>query len=126
MIDWDVPFKTVRSGGFENGDVAWFNEGRLNAAYNCVDRWAHKYPDRVAIIYEADEPGQHQEITYSQLLVQVSQAANMLKALGVKKGDTVIVLPPHDPRGRRGAARLCSYRCRPLGRLCWFLGGLAA
>ncbi|SPO23902.1 probable acetyl-CoA synthetase [Ustilago trichophora] len=97
LIDWDVPFKTVRSGGFENGDVAWFNEGRLNAAYNCVDRWAHKYPDRVAIIYEADEPGQHQEITYSQLLVQVSQAANMLKSLGVKKGDTVIVYLPMIP-----------------------------
>lgn len=46
-IDWDVPFKTTRHGGFEKGDVAWFPEGQLNAAYNCVDRWAYKNPDKV-------------------------------------------------------------------------------
>ncbi|KAN0059739.1 acetyl-coenzyme A synthetase 2 [Thecaphora frezii] len=97
IIDWDVPFKTVRSGGFVNGDVAWFTEGQLNATYNCVDRWAAKYPDRVAIIYEADEPDQHQEITYSELQRRVSQAANMLKSLGVKKGNTVIVYLPMIP-----------------------------
>ncbi|EPQ29685.1 uncharacterized protein PFL1_02905 [Pseudozyma flocculosa PF-1] len=97
VIDWDVPFKTVRSGGFVDGDVAWFTEGQLNATYNCVDRWATKFPDRVAIIYEADEPDQHQEITYSELQRRVSQAANMLKKLGVKKGDTVIVYLPMIP-----------------------------
>lgn len=47
MISWDVPFRTVRAGGFINGDVAWFPEGQLNASYNCVDRWAFKNPDKV-------------------------------------------------------------------------------
>lgn len=46
-ITWDVPFRTVRNGGFESGNVAWFPEGQLNASYNCVDRWAFKNPDKV-------------------------------------------------------------------------------
>ena len=46
---WDRPFHTVRSGGFETGDIVWFPEGGLNAAYNCVDRWALKYPNKVYI-----------------------------------------------------------------------------
>ena len=44
---WDRPFKTVRSGSFETGDVVWFPEGGLNASYNCVDRWAYTQPDKV-------------------------------------------------------------------------------
>ena len=48
-LHWDRPFKTVRSGSFENGDVVWFPEGGLNASYNCVDRWAHTQPDKVRI-----------------------------------------------------------------------------
>ncbi len=44
---WDRPFQTVRAGGFEAGDIAWFPEGALNASYNCVDRWAYKHPNKV-------------------------------------------------------------------------------
>ena len=54
-------------------------------------------PQQTAIIYEADEPGQHREITYGQLLNDVSQLANALKNMGVKKGDTVIVYLPMVP-----------------------------
>ena len=46
-LHWDRPFHTVRSGSFENGDIAWFPEGMINASYNCVDRWAFKNPDKV-------------------------------------------------------------------------------
>lgn len=46
-LHWDRPFQTVRAGGFETGDTLWFPEGGLNASYNCVDRWALKYPNRV-------------------------------------------------------------------------------
>ncbi|CAG8849432.1 7543_t:CDS:2, partial [Racocetra persica] len=65
---------------FEHGDVAWFREGRLNASYNCVDRHALKNPDKVAIIYEADEPGHDRKITYGELLRDVCRFANVLKA----------------------------------------------
>ncbi|KAJ7264081.1 acetate--CoA ligase [Mycena haematopus] len=95
LLYWDRPFKTVRSGGFETGDIAWFPEGGLNAAYNCVDRWAFTDPDRVAIIYEADEPGTGSFITYGQLLREVCSLANVLRnTFGVKKGDTVSIYLP--------------------------------
>jgi acetyl-CoA synthetase len=50
LLSWDRDFETVRSGGFEHGDVAWFLEGRLNASYNCVDRHAAKNPGKVSEI----------------------------------------------------------------------------
>jgi len=46
---WDRPFKTVRAGSFETGDIVWFPEGALNASYNCVDRWVYTHPDKVGI-----------------------------------------------------------------------------
>ncbi|KAI0801962.1 acetyl-coenzyme a synthetase [Irpex lacteus] len=93
-LHWDRPFHTVRSGSFENGDIAWFPEGYINASYNCVDRWAFQTPDKTAIIYEADEPGESAEISYSQLLRETSRVANVLKSYGVKKGDTVTIYLP--------------------------------
>lgn len=93
-LTWDRPFKTVRTGGFEYGDIAWFPEGGLNASYNCVDRWAHKHPDKTAIIYEADEPNTGKLISYSQLLREVCSLANVLKSLGVSKGSTVSIYLP--------------------------------
>ncbi|KAJ7716034.1 acetate--CoA ligase [Mycena olivaceomarginata] len=91
----DRPFKTVRSGGFATGDIAWFPEGGLNAAYNCVDRWAFTDPHRVAIIYEADEPGAGTSITYGELLHEVCSLANVLRStFGVKRGDTVTIYLP--------------------------------
>jgi len=52
MLHWDRPFKTVRSGGFETGDIVWFPEGGLNASYNCVDRWAFKHPNKVGASFQ--------------------------------------------------------------------------
>jgi acetyl-CoA synthetase len=93
-LHWDRPFHTVRAGGFETGDIVWFPEGGLNASYNCVDRWAFKHPNKTAIIYEADEPNEGSEISYSQLLREVCSVANVLKSMGIKKGDTVSVYLP--------------------------------
>lgn len=97
LLSWDVPFQTVRSGGFEYGDMAWFLEGQLNACYNAVDRHAFKNPDKVAIVYEADEPGQGRSVTYGELLREVSRVAAVLASFGVKKGDTVAVYMPMIP-----------------------------
>ncbi|KAI0284628.1 acetate--CoA ligase [Russula aff. rugulosa BPL654] len=83
---WDRPFTTVRTGGFE--------KGALNASYNCVDRWAFKNPDKTAIIYEADEPGTGRDISFAELLHEVCSVANVLKSLGIKKGDTVSMYLP--------------------------------
>ncbi|KAL5478505.1 ACS2 [Sanghuangporus weigelae] len=91
---WDRPFKTVRSGGFINGDIVWFPEGGLNACYNCVDRWAFKHPEKTAIIYEADEPGEGYTVSYGELFREVCRVANVLREFGVKKGDTVSIYLP--------------------------------
>lgn len=97
LITFERDFDKTRMGSFEGGDVAWFVGGRLNASYNCVDRHAMKDPNKVAIIYEADEPDQGRLITYGELLRDVCQLAWVLKRQGVKKGDTVAIYLPMIP-----------------------------
>jgi len=97
LLTWERDFQTVQTGSFENGDSAWFLEGRLNASYNCVDRHAIKNPDKPAIIYEADEPNEGRTITYGELLREVSRLSHVLKQMGVKKGDTVAIYMPMIP-----------------------------
>ncbi|GAO14218.1 hypothetical protein UVI_02001490 [Ustilaginoidea virens] len=97
LLSWYRDFETVTSGTLTDGDVKWFVEGQLNASYNLVDRHAFKNPDRVAIIYEADEPQHGRNVTYGELLRQVSKAAWALKQMGVRKGDTVAIYLPMIP-----------------------------
>ena len=96
-LTWERDFQTVHSGSLVNGDNAWFLEGRLNASYNCVDRHAFKDPDKIAIIYEADEPNQGRKISYGELLREVSKLAYTLTQMGVRKGDTVALYLPMVP-----------------------------
>ncbi|CAH0021996.1 hypothetical protein V2G26_001057 [Clonostachys chloroleuca] len=97
LLSWSRDFQTVHSGSFEHGDNAWFVEGQLNASYNCVDRHAHADPNRVAIIYEADDPADGRNVTYGELLREVSRTAWVLKQMGVRKGDTVAIYLPMIP-----------------------------
>lgn len=97
LLTWQRDFQTVKSGSLENGDCAWFLEGQLNASYNCVDRHAFKDPNRVAIIYEADEPNDGRNLTYGELLREVCKTAYVLKQMGVKKGDAVAIYLPMIP-----------------------------
>lgn len=98
LLHWTHDFSTVRNGGLKNGDVSWFLEGELNACYNAVDRHALKNPNKPAIIYEADEPGQGRIVTYGDLMRQTSQVAAVLADdFGVKAGDTVAVYLPMIP-----------------------------
>ncbi|KAK4057085.1 acetyl-coenzyme A synthetase 2 [Microbotryomycetes sp. JL221] len=107
---WHRPYSTVQAGSFEAGDVQWFPEGGLNVSYNCVDRWAYKHPNKTAIIWEADEPGNHVELTYEQLFQEVCRTANILKSMGVKKGDTVAIYLPMVPE-----AAIAFLACARLG-----------
>ncbi|UNI20110.1 Acetate--CoA ligase [Purpureocillium takamizusanense] len=97
LLTWYRDFETVSSGSLDDGDVKWFVEGQLNASYNCIDRHAFKDPDRVAIIYEADEAEDGRNVTYGELLRQVSKTAWTLKQMGVRKGDTVAIYLPMIP-----------------------------
>ncbi|GAA5920340.1 hypothetical protein JCM1841_005571 [Sporobolomyces salmonicolor] len=111
-IYWHRPYTTVQAGSFAAGDVQWFPEGGLNVSYNCVDRWAYKHPNKTAIIWEADEPGEHVELTYEQLFQEVCRTANILKSYGVKKGDTVAIYLPMVPE-----AAIAFLACARLGAI---------
>ncbi len=71
----------------------WFHDGELNASYNCLDRHLKTQPDKVAIVFEADD-GKVTKITYKALYHEVCRFANGLKARGIAKGDRVIVYMP--------------------------------
>ncbi len=90
LISWKKPFTKVLD---ESGApfFKWFADGTLNVSYNCLDRNVERgLGDKTAIIFEADD-GKVTKVSYSQLLSQVSQLANGLKARGIKKGDRVII-----------------------------------
>jgi len=79
------------------GEFVWFAGGRLNASINCVDRHAAKTPDKTAIIFVKDEPGEYEYISFAELKTSVGRVANVLKALGVGKGDRVCIYLPMVP-----------------------------
>ena len=88
----------MHSGSLKEGDNAWFLEGELNASYNCVDRHAIKDPNKVAIIYEADEAGEGRNVTYGELLLEACMgipASAQARFLGIKAGSVGVgSLPP--------------------------------
>ena len=89
-IDWFEPWDRVSNYNFNKGRINWFNGGKLNASYNCIDRHIDAgYGNEVAIIWEGNDPKQSRKFTYSDLLKEVSLFANALKSLGVQKGDRV-------------------------------------
>ncbi len=87
-VDWFQPFTKVKEGDF-NGDVRikWFVDGKLNISHNCLDRHLAERGDQVAIIWEGDSPDASRKLTYKELHEQVCKFANVLKSLGLKKGD---------------------------------------
>ncbi len=92
FLDWDRTFDHVLQGNMNDGSVAWFPGGKLNACYNAVDRHARSKGDQVALIYEADELGKGYTITYSELLKKICKVANAMKYIGVRRGDIVSVI----------------------------------
>ena len=97
FIDWSGTWKRVLDWDFTTGHVRWFEGGRLNACYNCVDRHLAARGDQTAIIWEGNEPGQSRLITYRELHEQVSRLANVLKDRGIGKGDRVCLYMPMIP-----------------------------
>jgi acetyl-CoA synthetase len=98
-LDWMSPFTKVRDVSFEkeNLHISWFEDGELNVAANCIDRHLDKRGDQAAIIWESDEPGKSQTITYRQLHQEVCRLANALESIGVGKGDRVVLYMPMIP-----------------------------
>ncbi len=96
-ISWFHPPRIIFDHDYENVDFSWYNGGRLNACFNCVDRHLEEKGDQDAIIWVKDEPGEYEHITYRQLKHEVARVANVLKAHGVQKGDRVAIYMPMIP-----------------------------
>ncbi|MDG1288135.1 MAG: acetate--CoA ligase [Lentibacter sp.] len=99
-LDWIKPFTKVKNVSFEPGniDIKWFEDGTLNIAANCVDRHLATRGSQTAIIFEPDDPNEPaQHITYTELHGHVGKMANVLKNMGVSKGDRIIIYMPMIP-----------------------------
>ena len=98
VLDWDPPF------------VQWFKGGKINAAYNCLDYQIEQGKgDKQALIWIGDEPGDQRTFTYNELLAEVNKFANVLKDLGVQKGDGVAIylsMVPELPIAMLACARI--------------------
>lgn len=98
LLSWQTPFTKVLNDS-DAPFFKWFEDGKLNVSYNCLDRNVERgLGDKVALIFEADD-GTVTRVTYSELLAKVAQLANALKARGVKKGDRVVIYMPMSVEG---------------------------
>ncbi len=98
-INWIMPFSTVKDVSLERDDlhIRWFEDGTLNACYNCVDRHLESRGEQTAIIWEGDDPNRDLHISYRELHQRVCRMANVLKALGAKRGDRITLYMPMIP-----------------------------
>ncbi|MEP1356495.1 MAG: acetate--CoA ligase [Tateyamaria sp.] len=99
-IDWIKPYTQVKDADYTLGNVSinWYADGTLNVSANCIDRHLATRGDQTAIIWEPDSPeDEAQHITYKQLHAETCKMANVLKSLGVGKGDRVVLYLPMIP-----------------------------
>ena len=99
-IDWIKPYSKVKDTSYAPGNVSikWYEDGTLNVSANCIDRHLATRGDQTAIIWEPDSPTDDaKHITYKQLHASVCKFANVLKEMGVGKGDRVVIYMPMIP-----------------------------
>lgn len=123
IIDWIKPFSKVKDVSFNKEDfhIEWFADGQLNLSANCLDRHLATQPDKVAIIWEGDDPSQSRTITFRELHQEVCRFANVLKQQGVKKGDRVTIYLPMIPE-----AAFAMLACTRIGAVhCVVFGGFS-
>ena len=91
-ITWIKKWDKVSDFDFTKGDIKWFEGGKLNVSYNCLDRHVESgHGEDVAIIWEGNEPGDVKTFTFEKLLGEVERFANVLKSNGIRKGDRVCI-----------------------------------
>ena len=92
-IDWIKSYTKIKNVQYSSNNVGikWYYDGTLNASISCIDRHTKKHPDKIAIIWEGDDPLSSKKITYKELLDNVCKTANALKSIGIKKGDRVTI-----------------------------------
>ena len=97
-FSWFDKWSSVVEWDFHKAKINWFSNAKLNITVNCIDRHVKTHPDKIAILFEPNNVNEKpKSFTYSELLVEVSKMANVLKSLGVKKGDRVCIYLPMIP-----------------------------
>ena len=96
-LTWYKPWNSVLTGNFKQGNIRWFDGGKLNVCYNCIDRHLEQHGDKTAIIWESDDPGHSIKLSYNQLHEAVCKFANVLKKYNVQKGDRICIYMPMIP-----------------------------
>ena len=98
-LDWFKTPTIIKNTNFspDNCDIKWFEDGQLNASYNCIDRHLKDNAKKIAIYWEGDSPENEETVSYQKLHYEVCKLANGLKKLGVKKGDVVAIYMPMTP-----------------------------
>ena len=98
-IDWIKNYEKVRDFSYDQKNlyIKWFEDGTLNASYNCIDIHLKNNGNKTAIIWEGDNPDEQKSITYNELYKNVCKFANVLKKLGAKKGDRITIYMPMIP-----------------------------
>ena len=97
FVTWFKPWDKVLDWDFTKGHIRWFDGATLNVSYNCLDRHLEQRGDQVAIIWEGDSPNEDRKVTYRELHQDVCKFANVLKGLGIKKGDRICIYMPMIP-----------------------------
>jgi len=99
FVTWTKKWDKVTDYSFDASNlyIKWFEGGKLNVAYNCLDRHLGSRGDQVAIIWEGDNPEEDRKLTYRELHTAVCKLGNVLKSRGVKKGDRVCIYLPMIP-----------------------------
>ena len=91
-IIWSKEWNSIGEFDFVNANIKWFQGGKLNVSYNCLDRHVESgLGDKTALIWEGNNPEEDKRFTYSELLTEVQKFSNVLISLGVEKGDRVCI-----------------------------------
>ncbi|UAA37553.1 acetate--CoA ligase [Paraneptunicella aestuarii] len=99
ILQWETPPQKIKSCNYSKDSVSikWYEDGELNVTVNCIDRHLAERANDIAILWEGDQPGVSQEITYQKLHDEVCKLANAMRDMGVGKGDRVAIYMPMVP-----------------------------
>ena len=97
FLSWIKEWDQVQACDLRSGQAQWFQGAQLNVSYNCIDRHLDRHGERIAILWEGDNPSESAQITYRKLYHHVCRLANVLRERGVKKGDRVCIYMPMVP-----------------------------
>ena len=96
-LDWYKKWDNTLDWNYKEGHIRWYEGGKLNVSYNCIDRHLEKKGDQIALIWESDNPQVDKKFTFRDLYLEVCKFANVMKDHGIQKGDRVMIYMPMIP-----------------------------